>query len=495
MLRKLAYLMAAVSAAAAILSCSMRQDPLREERSVTVTFDVSADDAMLTKAVGEAVDHDKELYVYVYKDGKYLNDVVVDIDHFGKTLKASASMKLVKEQKYDIVFWAQTSGIDCYGIDPETGVMTVDYSKVLSNDDSFDAFYVTLKDFQATDSQSGVDVILKRPFAQVNVGTGKAEFENAGYAGVNVDKTGISISNVADELNLLTGKASGSVAVAFAPADLLDENLVIYKGTEMETQYEYLSMNYILVGDVDTPGEKVILDDFTISFYEASSKVNTLTIPNVPVRRNWRTNIVGDNLFVGSASFDVIIDPDFYGEYDYNGRDLDKVLYVDSETGEYLIENPSQITFLAEVVNGGFDDFAGKTLTLDRNLDMEGWIHYPIGSFTHPFKGTFDGNGNVITGLYVNIIGNSGLFGVLDGTVQNLTLSGASVAGSGYVGGIVGYLRGKIDKSAVNDSKISNAGDVMTSATGSVVGFAASSSVYTDLSSDNTEYDIVGYKE
>ena len=72
MLRKLAYLMAAVTAAAAILSCSMRQDPLSEEGSVTVTFDVSADDAMMTKAVGEAVDHDKELYVYVYKDAQGL---------------------------------------------------------------------------------------------------------------------------------------------------------------------------------------------------------------------------------------------------------------------------------------------------------------------------------------------------------------------------------------------------------------------------------------
>lgn len=494
MFKRLVNMMAVFFAAAAIISCNRNQDQLIVDGEVTVSFDVFADGAMLTKAVGEGVDHDKELYVYVYKDGKYLSDVVTYVEHFGKTLKASAAVKLVKGQKYDIVFWAQTAGLDCYQIDSEAGSMKVDYTKMLSNNDAFDAFYVTLKDFVPQDNYSA-EVVLKRPFAQVNVGTGKTELGSAESAGVNVEKTAVAMADVADQLDFLTGKTSGRVAVEFASAEIIKEDLLVYKGTEMETRYEYLAMNYVLVGDADVPGEKIMLNNYCITFYEGDSVVNTLNVPNVPVRRNWRTNIIGANLLTGSASFVVIIDPDFYGEYDYNGTDLDKVLYVDSETGEYILENPSQIVFLSEVVNGGFDDFSGKVLKLDTDLDMTGWTHYPIGTHYHPFKGTFEGNGRTITGLAVNVSNNAGLFGVLDGTVQNLTLSGASVIGSGYVGGVVGYLKGKIDKCSVDDLTIENMGDASVSATGSVVGFATSSSVYTDLSSNNTEYDVVGYRE
>lgn len=481
--------------AVAMYSCNKQQNPVSVGGECTVTFDVSADDAMMTKAVGGAIDYDKELQVYVYKDGKYLEDLVTDIVHFGKSLKATASIKLVKGQKYDIVFWAQAKDTESYSIDPESGVMKVDYSELLSNDDTRDAFYITVKDYQPQDDNARSEVVLRRPFAQINVGTGKDDFDDAGFAGVSVDMTGVVLENVADELNLLTGLASGSVSVEFKPAEVIKEDLVIYKGTENETEYEYLSMNYVLVGDGDTPGEKMLLKNYKVTFYDGTTPINALDIPNVPVRRNWRTNIIGGNLLTESSAFDIVIDPDFYGEYDYNRRDIDKVLYVDKETGEYLIENPAQITFLSEVVNEGYEDFSGKTLKLDRNLDMTGWDFTPIGTNAYPFKGTFNGNANVITGLTVDVKGNAGLFGVLDGTLQDLTLSGASISGSGYVGGLVGYLKGNVRNCAVNDSSIENSGDISTSATGSVIGYASASASYEDISSNVPDLDPIGYED
>ena len=68
-----------------------------------------------------------------------------------------------------------------------------------------------------------------------------------------------------------------------------------------------------------------------------------MDVPNVPVRRNWRTNIIGHNLLTESSAFDIVIDPDFFGEYDYNRKDIDKVLYRDSETGVYLIKSCTAI--------------------------------------------------------------------------------------------------------------------------------------------------------
>lgn len=79
----------------------------------------------------------------------------------------------------------------------------------------------------------------------------------------------------------------------------------------------------------------------------------------------------------GGQIFDIVIVPDFFGEYDYNRKDIDKVLYRDSETGVYLIENPAKLSFLSEVVNEGYDDFKGNILKLDKNLTLEESI-FPV---------------------------------------------------------------------------------------------------------------------
>ena len=68
----------------------------------------------------------------------------------------------------------------------------------------------------------------------------------------------------------------------------------------------------------------------------------------------------------------------------------------------------------------------------------------PIGtSSSNSYRGTFDGNGHTISGLYINdsTANNQGLFGYVSGTVQNLTVSG-NVSGGWHVGGVVGYNNG-----------------------------------------------------
>lgn len=58
----------------------------------------------------------------------------------------------------------------------------------------------------------------------------------------------------------------------------------------------------------------------------------------------------------------------------------------------------------------------------------------------HPFKGTLNGDGHTVSGLYIN---DQGLFGVNAGTIKNLILEG-SVTGKGNVGGIAGQNNGRI---------------------------------------------------
>lgn len=79
-------------------------------------------------------------------------------------------------------------------------------------------------------------------------------------------------------------------------------------------------------------------------------------------------------------------------------------------------------------------------LTEDINLGGKKNPWTPIGSLYQSFSGEFDGNGHVISGLYINSNGDyQGLFGKVSGNavVRNLTVKG-SVCGGDCVGGVVG---------------------------------------------------------
>ncbi len=82
--------------------------------------------------------------------------------------------------------------------------------------------------------------------------------------------------------------------------------------------------------------------------------------------------------------------------------------------------------------NGGGDDGS------ETDTEYVSWT--PIGSFAAPFRGTFDGCGYAVTGLYIDTEDDcAGLFGcTADAVIANLSVEG-DVSGGSYVGGIVGY--------------------------------------------------------
>ena len=102
---------------------------------------------------------------------------------------------------------------------------------------------------------------------------------------------------------------------------------------------------------------------------------------------------------------------------------------------------------------------ASSTSTWNSNA---GWP--PIGDETHPFTGTYDGQGKTISGLYIHRIQNEqGLFAVTTGaTISNLGLVNANIYAYEYGGNAVGALV------ASNQATITNC-----FSTGTVVGEAA----------------------
>ena len=130
----------------------------------------------------------------------------------------------------------------------------------------------------------------------------------------------------------------------------------------------------------------------------------------------------------------------------------------------------------------GYDNSAGPAVTfsgatiqmLDKiNCGNENGFSntfIPIGNSTNSFQGTFDGNDNTITGLYINPTSYAGLFGyVSNAEIKNLTMQNCKVVGGReYVGNFVGN---------ADDSIISNCGAEETEVSGydnfgGIVGYA-----------------------
>ena len=98
----------------------------------------------------------------------------------------------------------------------------------------------------------------------------------------------------------------------------------------------------------------------------------------------------------------------------------------------------------------------------------------PIGNFTIPFKGTFDGADHTISDLYIDrgSTRHVGLFGVASaGHLENVGLEDVNITGSVAVGGLVGLNRGTVRESyatgSVNASRF-GAGGLVGNSVGTV---------------------------
>ena len=108
----------------------------------------------------------------------------------------------------------------------------------------------------------------------------------------------------------------------------------------------------------------------------------------------------------------------------------------------YLISSAVDMEVLSSDPNHWGDHFR---LTAD--LDLTGRVMTPIGTTSTPFSGTFDGNGNALANLTINLPGTDfvGFFGIVDNlvdlnTIFDLGLIDPNIIADDFVGGLVGSL-------------------------------------------------------
>ena len=144
----------------------------------------------------------------------------------------------------------------------------------------------------------------------------------------------------------------------------------------------------------------------------------------------------------------------------------------------YLINTPEKLVEMSNLVNAGTGTYRTayyrQTASIDL-CDIPDWT--PMGTDSLPFRGSYDGGGNVISNL--KITGNDnyrGLFGKVNAAgslIRNVRLSGVSISGSTYVGGVVGMLEG----GTVQNCCVWGGYITAISYAGGIVGINASSAV------------------
>ena len=294
-------------------ACTEKNDQF--DGPTAVVFSVSVPAVMPTKAIadGKNTDH---LYYQVYDAdyGKCLayGDCMGTIDAQEDRMTFVVNLKLVIDQTYNVIFWAQKDGVNYYDLtDLRKVKVKDDYYKFKANDESRAAFYASVP-FKTSADGIPYDlagdpieyVALGRPFAQLNLGTDSLESSLA--ADIVVDSTTVTVSNLANVFNTVERVGEGDESVRFvatatpnAPADNIDKLLTV-----AAESYHWLGMNYLIAR-----GNQRDLVDVTTEIFTNAGKV-THNISSVPLRENHRTNLIG-NFLIADVEFDIFVDKKF----------------------------------------------------------------------------------------------------------------------------------------------------------------------------------------
>ena len=303
-----------VSALAGLFLASCQRENLEPvAENGQVTFTVEAPAALQTRAIADGLNVNELVYeVWLTEDlgdltqkAHKLYQARKDMEVVDGVNKATLTLDLVNDQKFTVLFWAQVEGTGVYNT---TELNAVTYNSTAAetyaaNDESLAAFYAVAyvndcqhvkKDLSAT----GSEVTLRRPFAQLNLGTLNTSTEYT----VDLVSSKVKVTNANTVFNVATSQASEPKVMEFRMNGVPTNPATLTVNT---TDYEYAGMNYLFAGDNVT----VEYDIVTKLNGGMEGKVNN-TVYSVPLKENYRTNIIG-NLLTSQVDYVIVVDADF----------------------------------------------------------------------------------------------------------------------------------------------------------------------------------------
>lgn len=126
----------------------------------------------------------------------------------------------------------------------------------------------------------------------------------------------------------------------------------------------------------------------------------------------------------------------------------DKFAAGDGTQGNpFQIETAAQLAYFAKTVNEG-EAYLHKYIVLTADIDLANKEWTPIGNYSNPFKGNFNGDNHTVTGIQISgELDRVGLFGEcikfnVNSAIKNITVKDSVICGINFVGAIVGYAEG-----------------------------------------------------
>ena len=341
-------------AAAALFVTSCASDELTSSQTggeATVSFSLALEDGIGTRAISDGSGADVLEYAVFNEKGERVSGIE-KVKRTGVTFPTVENITLAKGQTYKIAFWAQDEDCKAYTVSDDMNV-SIDYTGV-NNDETRDAFFKSIE-FTVSGSAS-LDVVLKRPFAQINVGVYQEDWDAAVASGIEFANSVAYIKNAATSINLLNGmvgEETTDVPVEYTAAAIPTESLMVDVDKDgTKEAYKWLSMSYILVADHGTtPNNDGIygaaattLNDLGFSFVPVSGNAITFAqgLKSVPVERNWRTNIIG-KILTGDIEFNISIDPIYDGDYIYPDGAMQELAAVLAMGGVFNATGPIEM--------------------------------------------------------------------------------------------------------------------------------------------------------
>ena len=298
------YLLAAV----ALMSASACQkEPIASvnDAPATVKLTLEVPEVAQTKAIAKAENADIVYFEVWNSDWTRkltLNDANYPGPIYSETVdnkRAEIELTLVADQTYNFIFWAQNEASAVYDVTDLTQVK-IDYSEIAKNgnNDAYDAYYAT--ESITVDGVVNKTITLYRPFAQLNFG---ASNMSTSFGPIVVKDTEVAVTGLATTFDTINGvgKDESAQPVTFKANGLATTEKLETNGAE----YTWVAMDYMLMMGKD---DLVKVDaSFKVEGMDAPV---THSLSNVPLEKNYRTNIIGD-LFAVDAKLEIIIDPAF----------------------------------------------------------------------------------------------------------------------------------------------------------------------------------------
>lgn len=463
---------------AMLTSCSSDENLIEGNGTDLVTFSVNVPDMLESRAgfgensssaMGGITNVDMTRYDLRYQLAVFSEDGEMVVAPKMKVVDSyqpvTYDFRLTPNRNYQVVVWAdfvnQGSTTDLhYSTADLQNITCLDDLATSLNDESRDAYFIT-KAFATTAENANQSLTLKRPFAKLRFVT--TDWNMEGLEMPDNFKVEYYGGKRFTGINALTGAATSEDLAATA------DGTKVYTGAINKAQKEY-ALSYDAADNNRTLFVDYLMTDLTeqtpihLSFEaldgEKSIARHDLKT-NVPIKRNWLTTIIGNSLSVGSK-FEIKIQEEFENEWivagewwNPQGLNIVEPRY-NAATKTYHVSTRDEFAWFAAVDTAATsaagrtvqnaEKLAGKTISIDADIDMSGIDWQPIytqGETTY----TVLGNGHTLRNFSLNgkfgaiyeyklstiTLGTynayTGIWGKFEGTMKDLTFENITING------------------------------------------------------------------